>query len=270
MRPLVGILSNRCESEEGVIQKIGEPYVCAVRDGAGAMPLLIPPSESPDIAGLLATFDGFVFSGGRSNIEPALYGAEAVPGNTLRDEARDGLTLALIRAAVQAGKPVLGICRGLQELNVALGGTLTQAVHEIPGRMDHRDPADAPIEKKYDLAHEVSIVPGGHLADLLGEKTFQVNSLHQQGIDRLADGLIIEAKASDGQTEAVSMPDAPGFVLGIQWHPEWNFAEHETAKAIFAAFGKAVKHARRDRALLAKNRAWHPSERRAKDDPKLR
>jgi putative glutamine amidotransferase len=148
--------------------------------------------------------------------------------------------LPLLRAAIAAGKPVLAICRGFQELNVALGGSLHQAVHEIPGRLDHREPQDAPPEVEYGPAHAIAIGPQGLLGRLSGMREAMTNSLHHQGIDRLAPMLMADAQAPDGQIEAVSMPRAKGFVLGVQWHPEWRWAENPLSSAIFTGFGRAL------------------------------
>jgi putative glutamine amidotransferase len=234
----VGIVCDT-EFQDGMAgHRAGDEYVGAIRDGAGALPLLIPVTPQPlPVADILATVDGLLFPGAVSNVEPSRYGGEG-PG-TMPDHARDATSLALIRAAIAAHKPVLAICRGFQELNVALGGSLHQHVHRIPGRLDHREPKDAPLEVQYASAHPVAIVPGGMLARLLGQSEIEVNSLHHQGIDRLAPGLAIEASAPDGQIEAVSLPG--GFVLGTQWHPEWRWAENPVSRVIFSAFGAAIQ-----------------------------
>jgi len=185
---------------------------------------------------ILASVDGLLFPGAVSNVEPSRYGGEG-PG-TMPDHARDATSLALIRAAIESRKPVLAICRGFQELNVALGGTLHQHVHRIPGRLDHRERPDAPVDVQYAPAHPVTLVPGGMLAGLLNQREVEVNSLHHQGIDRLAPGLVVEATAPDGQIEAISLPGS--FVLGTQWHPEWRWAENPVSRKLFSAFGSAL------------------------------
>ena len=156
-----------------------------------------------------------------------------------RNPARDATTLPLIRAAIARGLPVLAICRGIQELNVAMGGSLLQNVHDIPGRRDHRGNGEGSIEKAYGPKHTVAVT--GALARIVGADTIMVNSLHSQAIDRPGDGLIVEARAEDGTIEAVSAPNAPGFVLGLQWHPEWRYAEYPAGVAIFRAFGEACR-----------------------------
>ncbi len=218
--------------------RAGEEYVDAIRGGAGALPLLIPvgdPPLSPDE--ILARVDGLLFPGSPSNIEPARYGGEGP--RTHIDTERDATALALIRAAIAQDKPLLAICRGFQELNVALGGSLHQHLHEVPGRLDHREDPNAPLEVQYGPAHGVTLAQGGLLAKLTGETAITVNSLHGQGIDRLAPGLAIEATAPDAQIEAVSLRRR-GFVLGVQWHPEWNWSENPVSRAIFAAFGAGL------------------------------
>jgi putative glutamine amidotransferase len=238
---VVGLVTDRRIFDGMPVHQANDEYVTAVRDGAGALPLLIPSSEAPlPIADVLAAVNGLVFTGAPSNVGPSHYGLAARAGTEL-DEMRDATTLPLLRAAIAAGKPVLAICRGFQELNVALGGSLHQHVHEIPGRLDHREPQDAATRDiEYAPAHAIAVTAGGLLASLTGLSEAVVNSLHHQGIDRLAEGLAIEAVAPDGQIEAVSMPGAKGFLLGVQWHPEWAFAGNPMSRAIFAGFGEAL------------------------------
>ena len=238
---VVGLVTDRRVFDGMPVHQANDEYVTAVRDGVGALPLLIPSSEKPlPVADVLTAVDGLVFTGAPSNVAPSHYGSAARPGTEL-DEMRDATTLPLLRAAIAAGKPVLAICRGFQELNVALGGSLHQHVHEISGRLDHREPQDAATRDiEYAPAHPIAIIPGGQLARLSGLSKAMVNSLHHQGIDRLAEGLAVEAVAPDGQIEAVSMPGAKGFLLGVQWHPEWAFAGNPLSRAIFAGFGAAL------------------------------
>jgi putative glutamine amidotransferase len=239
----VGIVCDRGVHDDLPIHRAGDAYIAAIRDGAGALPLLIPALDRPlPTADLLDAFDGFVFTGAVSNVDPARYGGPAPRDPSLRDVARDDLSLPLIGAAIGAGKPVLAICRGFQELNVALGGTLHQHVHELPGRLDHREDEAAPLAVQFGPAHDIAVVPGSLLAAITGLERATVNSLHHQGIDRLAPGLHADAAAPDGQIEAVSCPEVPGFVLGVQWHPEWGWAENPLSRAIFAAFGKSLEN----------------------------
>jgi putative glutamine amidotransferase len=196
----------------------------------------------------VARLDGILLPGARTHIEPHHYGGERVLPDAPHDPRRDGMALPLLRAAVRADVPVLAICRGIQELNVALGGSLHQRLHETPGRLDHRSPKGA-IEVRYaHAAHPVSFMPGGYFAQLGGVDTLVVNSLHHQGIDRLAPGLVVEATAPDGQIEAVRLAQAR-FVVGVQWHPEYRHAEEPFSRVLFAAFGDACRaYARRRRA----------------------
>jgi putative glutamine amidotransferase len=237
---VVGIVCDRRVVDGMAMHTVNDEYVTALRDGAGALPLLIPSTDTPlDIHAVLEAVDGLLFTGAPSNVAPRHYGQSAGPGTEL-DEARDATTLPLLRAAIEGGKPLLAICRGFQELNVALGGSLYQHVHEIPGRLDHREPPDASRDAEYAPAHEVTIVPDGVLAGLSGQSRAMVNSLHHQGVDQLAPSLRIEATAPDSQIEAVSMPAARAFLLGVQWHPEWKMAKDPLSRAIFAGFGAGL------------------------------
>lgn len=236
----VGIITDRRVFDGMAVHQANDEYIEAIRNGAGAFPFLIPSTGRPlNPDEILAQVDGLLFTGAPSNVAPRQYGQSARPGTEL-DEIRDATSLPLLRAAIDGGKPLLAICRGFQELNVALGGTLHQHVHEIPGRLDHREPADVSREMEYAPAHSIVIVPGGLLAQLSGQGEAMVNSLHHQGIDRLASGLRMEAHAPDGQIEAVSHPGAPGFLLGVQWHPEWRFSQDSLSLAIFRGFGASL------------------------------
>ena len=237
---IVGIVSDRRVFDGMAVHQANDEYVAAVKDGAQALPFLIPSTATPlDIAGILQAVDGLLFGGAPSNVAPHHYGAGLRPGTEL-DEIRDATTLPLLRAATEAGKPLLAICRGFQELNVALGGSLHQHVHELAGRLDHREPQNVSRDAEYAPAHSIVIAPDGVLARLSGLDKAMVNSLHHQGIDRLAPGLRVEATAPDGQIEAVSLPGSKAFLLGVQWHPEWAFAGDPLSRAIFAGFGAAL------------------------------
>ena len=221
---------------------VGEKYARAVLDAAGAAPLLIPSlADELGFDELLQRLDGLLFTGSPSNVEPHLYeGAPSAPG-TLHDPARDATTLPLIRKAVRAGVPVFGICRGFQEMNVAFGGTLHQRLHEVPGHLDHRDDETQPLEVQYGPAHDVTLEPGGVLRALAASGRIQVNSLHNQGIDRLGAELAVEARAPDGVIEAFRVRDAQRFALAVQWHPEWKVMSNPFSRALFAAFGQASR-----------------------------
>jgi putative glutamine amidotransferase len=236
----IGLICDSKREDGMTSHRAGDEYVRAVRDALGALPFLIPASDPPtDPFAILAQLDGLLVPGAPSNVAPRHYGSEAREG-TLLDEARDAVSLPLIRAAIAAGMPMLCICRGFQELNVALGGSLEQHVHELPGGLDHREDESAPLPAQYAQAHGVSITPGGMLERLVGKKEMRVNSLHHQGIARLAPGLFVEARAPDGLIEAVSLPGAKSFLLGVQWHPEWDYAEDPVSGAIFAGFARAL------------------------------
>jgi putative glutamine amidotransferase len=238
--PVVGLVCDRAEDDGMPVHQAHDEYIVAVRDGAGALPLLIPATDAAlDSGAVLQAVDGLLFTGAISNVAPAHYGAVARPGTAL-DAPRDATSLPLLRAAIARGVPVLAICRGFQELNVALGGSLHQHVHEVPGRLDHREDLSAHRSQQYGPAHPVRIAPGSLLAGITGMTEAMVNSLHSQGVDRLAPGLAADAVAPDGQIEAVSFPGAKGFLLGVQWHPEWQWAENPVSRAIFRAFGAAL------------------------------
>ncbi|MGD0142864.1 MAG: gamma-glutamyl-gamma-aminobutyrate hydrolase family protein [Rhizomicrobium sp.] len=240
--PVVGIICDRRMLGAHPFHVAGEKYISAVRDAAGALPVLIPVLEPPiPPSELLASIDGLLFTGSPSNVSPSRYGGPGPREGVLQDENRDATALPLLEAAIAAGTPILCLCRGFQELNVALGGTLFQHVHEIAGRSDHRENKHAPLDEQYAPAHEVQVRDGGLLSQIVGERTFKVNSLHSQGIDRLAARLHADAVAPDGTVEAVSIPQARGFALGLQWHPEWRWAENPVSREIFSAFGTALR-----------------------------
>ncbi|MBI3675917.1 MAG: gamma-glutamyl-gamma-aminobutyrate hydrolase family protein [Proteobacteria bacterium] len=240
--PIVGIPCDHRMLGSHPFHIAGEKYIAAVREGAGAVPLLIPVLANPiSTDEILASVDGLLFTGSPSNVSPKHYGGHAPRDGVLQDEHRDATTLPLLEAAIANGTPVICLCRGFQELNVAFGGTLFQHVQEVPGRSDHREDKHASLDVQYGPAHDVHVNAGGLLAKIAGEKSFQVNSLHSQGIDRIAPSLHADAIAPDGTIEAVSMPGAKGFLLGVQWHPEWRWRESEVSRKIFSAFGGAVR-----------------------------
>ena len=216
-------------------------YVAAVADGAGCAPLIIPAlGDATDIEALLAVADGVMLTGSPSNVHAGLYGEELLDPSLPLDPARDATTLPLIRAAIQRGIPLLSICRGFQEVNVALGGTLHQAVHEVAGMADHREQKGQTLEEQYAASHRVLLEAGGSMARILGGVSeIMVNSLHGQGINRLAPSLAVEARADDGLVEAYRVKDAIGFTLAVQWHPEWRLSENSDSIKLFSAFGEA-------------------------------
>ena len=240
-RPLIGIPADRRMVGAQPFYMVGEKYARAVLDAAGAAPLLIPAlAEELRFDELLERLDGLLFTGSPSNVEPQRYqGPPSAPG-TLHDPARDATTLPLILRAVEAGVPVFGICRGFQEMNVAFGGTLHQKLHEVPGHLDHRDDESQPLEVQYGPAHDVTLEPGGVLRSLGSTDLLRVNSLHSQGIERLGEGLAVEARAPDGVIEAFRVRASRRFALAVQWHPEWRVMSNPFSRALFAAFGQAA------------------------------
>lgn len=243
-RPIVGIVCDHRMVGSHPFHVAGEKYIAAARDGAGALPVLIPVLPEPIAPDeILESIDGLLFTGSPSNVSPRRYGGPSPRHGVMQDEHRDATTLPLLEAAIAAGAPTLCICRGFQELNVAFGGTLHQHVQEVPGRMDHRENDGDPLEVRYGPAHEVRVAQEGLLATILSRRAFPVNSLHSQGIDRLAPRLHADASAPDGTIEAVSMPDAKGFLLGVQWHPEWRWHDNPVSREIFSAFGDALRQA---------------------------
>jgi putative glutamine amidotransferase len=237
--PLVGLPAcRRTVHETRLIHSVGERYIQTVVNVAHCLPVLIPAIGAQlDICELLDTLDGLLLTGSGSNVEPDRYGGEPSKEGTLHDPARDATTLPLIGEAIRRDLPILAICRGIQELNVALGGTLHQRVQELPGAVDHRYSKETPEEKR---GHEVALTPGGLLAGLAGATRVKVNSRHGQAIDRVAPRLRVEAVAPDGLIEAVVLPEAR-FVVGVQWHPEDMAKENAFSRALFDAFAAACR-----------------------------
>jgi putative glutamine amidotransferase len=205
--------------------------------------LILPAlGEEMDWETVLKLADGVMLTGSPSNVHPDFFGQSVLDPSLPLDPARDATTLPLIRMAIQQGIPLLAVCRGTQEVNVALGGTLHQAVHEVDGFMDHREDKTAPIEVQYAPAHSINIIPNGRIAHILeGMTEMMVNSVHGQGIDKLAPGLLVEAVADDGLVEAYSVASASGFTLAMQWHPEWQITTNPYSMKLFAAFGAACR-----------------------------
>ncbi|KQW36637.1 gamma-glutamyl-gamma-aminobutyrate hydrolase family protein [Rhizobacter sp. Root404] len=223
----------------------GKKYVDAVRL-AGCQPLIVPSAAPDELDALLDLADGVLLTGSQSNVHPSHFAEDVRDPSLPLDADRDAWTLPLIPRTLERGIPLFAICRGFQEANVALGGSLHQAVQDVPDRHDHRAPKDAPAEVQYGLAHDVLVQPGGVLARVLEEPRIRVNSVHGQGVNRLANGLRVEALAPDGLVEAFSVATAPGFNLSVQWHPEWQAARNPVSVRLFKAFGAACA-AYRDR-----------------------
>ncbi len=232
---------------------LGHKYVDALRDQAGCLPIPLPATGHEDLEAYLALADGVLLTGSPSNVHPSNFGQNIHDTSLPLDAERDKATLPLIRRVIELGMPLLAICRGLQEVNVALGGTLHQAVQEIEGRDDHRGAkgkVDANKEETYAPAHPINIVDRSCLAGIIGAPSIVVNSVHGQGIDRIAQGLRTEALAPDGQIEAVSIEAHRGFNLALQWHPEWRAWENPDSIKIFTAFGDACRAWRKQKYSL--------------------
>jgi putative glutamine amidotransferase len=242
-KPLVAVSTDHRQIDGAhVWHMTPSTYVDAVLAVSGAMPVLVPSfGTALPVADLLAQVDGIVMTGSRSNVHPSLYGLEPSAAHEPYDERRDATTLPLIRAAIAGGVPLLAICRGFQELNVALGGTLDTEIQTLPGRADHRAPEHPDIDARYAIRQGVTIVAEGCLGRVLGPGEIRVNSLHRQGIAHLSPRLAIEAVAPDGTIEAVSVEDAPAFAVGVQWHPEYWASDDAPSRRLFEAFGDAVR-----------------------------
>ncbi|WP_288118163.1 gamma-glutamyl-gamma-aminobutyrate hydrolase family protein [Thiomonas sp.] len=250
--PLVAVSTDLKNLAGHPTYAVAQKYADPILELAGCLPLLLPSfGDRLPVEALLDTVHGLLFTGSPSNIEPHHYGATLDNPASPADPARDATTLPLIRAAIARGVPVFGICRGFQEINVALGGTLLQEVHNTAGYADHREDETESIADQYGPAHPVTAVPGSLLERVVGASTWNVNSLHGQGIKTLAPDLLAQAHAPDGLIEAYVHRKAPGFLLAVQWHPEWQAARNPVSRAIFAAFGDACReHANRNRERL--------------------
>ena len=227
---------------------VGEKYLTAIIEGVEGYPLSFP-ALGPvlDPAALLDQVDGVLFTGSPSNVAVHHYEGTADRDDSPQDPGRDSITLPLIRAALERQVPIFNICRGFQELNVALGGTLDTHIHDAEGRMDHRAPENKPYDELYKAVHKVGFLPGGKFARILGKAETMVNSLHWQGIARPAERIVVEGRAEDGVIEAVSIKDHAGFCLGTQWHPEYRARENADSMALFKAFGDACRARRQQR-----------------------
>ncbi len=241
-KPVIGVPADRRTIEPHPYHVGGEKYLQALIDGASALPVLIPVlAEHLDVEDILDSVDGILLTGSMTNVEPHRYGGEPSAPGTLHDPHRDALTLPLAERAIEKGIPLFAVCRGFQELNVVLGGTLHQKVHEVPGYHDHRENPDDPLDVQYGPSHSVTLVEGGLLCELAGTTSLTVNSLHSQGVARLAKGVTVEAIADDGLIEAFRVDGATAFALAVQWHPEWRITENEFSMAMFGAFGAACR-----------------------------
>jgi putative glutamine amidotransferase len=247
-KPVVGVIGNTHVVENRFpAQLCGERNLRAVADVTGALPMMFAGTpEITDIDALLDTVDGILLTGARANVHPTRFGVEPHPAHEPYDNHRDALALALVEACVARGVPLLGVCRGFQEMNVAFGGTLHPEIRELPGRINHRMPRLENGEIHPDPLvifadrHDVALTPGGAFATLLGTETIRVNSLHGQGIDVPGKRVVVEGVADDGTIEAIRIADAPGFALGVQWHAEYDPQQNPVNRKLFQAFGAAL------------------------------
>jgi putative glutamine amidotransferase len=257
-RPVIGIIATTHLAENRFpAQRVGERNLWAVTEVANAMPIMFAGAPHlTEIDELLQMVDGILLTGGRANVHPTRFGAEPNANYDPYDERRDDLALALTRTCVERGVPILGICRGLQEMNVAFGGTLHPEIRELPGRVNHRMPRleNGEIHPDQDVVfgdrHEVRLVRDGTFARLIGREIIRVNSLHGQGILEPGQRIVVEGVADDGTIEAIRIADAPGFALGVQWHAEYDPQKNPINRALFQAFGEAV--------AARKRSAWPP------------
>lgn len=241
MKPIVAVTTDIKELDDYTWHATPEQYLRAALEVADVIPLLVPCfGDKLDLNSLLARVDGVLITGSRSNVHPSHYGMTPTEHHEPFDERRDATSLPLIRRAVELGVPLLAICRGIQELNVAMGGTLATEIQERAGSMDHRGHGATPDER-FGLKHTVQIKPSSCLAGVLGAQEITVNSVHRQGISELAPRLQVEAVAPDGTVEAVSVIDAPGFAIGVQWHPEYWASRDAASRRIFEAFGESAR-----------------------------
>jgi putative glutamine amidotransferase len=241
MKPLIGIsCCTKLFGPHGMPNHAAsDTYIRATDQVVGGVPVLVPANGEADIETLLSRLDGLILTGSRSNVQPALYGGPPHAEGTPEDAKRDAVTLPLIRAAVAMGLPVLAICRGLQEFNVAMGGSLHQRLQDMPDRMDHTSVMSPNRRVSTGKAHSMRLTPGCWLHRLAGSTEIAVNSLHNQGIDRLAPGLVADGVAPDGTIEAVHAVSA-GFAVGVQWHPEYDWDRDDVSRRIFELFGQVV------------------------------
>jgi putative glutamine amidotransferase len=252
-RPVIGVIGNtRLIEDRFTVQMVGETNLRAVAEVSGALPMMFAGTpDITDVGSLLETVDGILLTGARANVHPTRFGAEAHPKHEPYDERRDELALGLVEICVARGIPLLGICRGLQEMNVAFGGTLHPEIRELPGRENHRMPRleNGEIHPDQEVIfgerHAVRLTPGGAFARMLGREIIRVNSLHGQGILDPGERIVIEGVADDGTIEAIRIADAPGFALGVQWHAEYDPQRNPINRALFQAFGEAVSARKR-------------------------
>jgi len=238
--PIVGIICDREIIGPHAFHIAGDKYIQAIVNASNCLPILIPAlAESTCFDQLLKSLDGILLTGGYSMVDPLNYQKEGAEAGTKLDIARDGTSLPLVRLAIDKGIPLLGICRGFQEMNVALGGTLHQKLHENGHYNEHREDNNLSLAEQYSASHQVNLTQDGQFTKILNTDAIEVNSLHTQGIEKLASGLTIEAFADDGLVEAFSVDSAQTFAMAVQWHPEWQYENNKNSIKLFNAFGQA-------------------------------
>jgi len=242
LKPLVAISTDVRQFENYTWHAAPSQYLEAAIAGAEVTPVLVPSfGDRLDLDRLLDSVDGVMMTGSKSNVHPSLYGEEATEANGPYDMDRDATTLPLIRKAIERGVPLLAICRGIQEMNVALGGSLAAEIQEREGALDHRAPVSDKQDERFAIRQKIAIKPGSCLAGVFGAGEVMVNSVHRQAVERLGNRLQVEAVAEDGTVEAVSVKDSPAFAVGVQWHPEYWVKSDSASARVFKAFGDAVR-----------------------------
>ena len=241
-KPVVGIIANSfLIDDQYPVQSTGKMNVEAIAQVADAVPVIVPSLPGfTDIREIMEVCDGFLFTGGRPNVHAEEYGHVHTDAHGTFDRDRDRIVLPLIRACVDIGQPVLGVCRGFQEFNVAMGGTLHPEIRDIPGRINHRMPLEGTIDDKFAHRHLVHLTSGSPFSHIFGSDEVLVNSLHGQGIEEPGKRVVVDGYAPDGTAEAISIENAPGFALAVQWHPEYNAANDLVSRPLFKAFGEAL------------------------------
>ena len=242
-RPVIGIIGNaQMIFDDYPTHAVGTMNSAAIAGVSGCMPLIIPTDPAfVSTSELMDTCDGFLFTGGRANVHPSYYGEDATDAHGDFDLDRDAVAIPLIKACVAAGQPILGVCRGYQEVAVAMGATLHPEIRDLPGRDNHRMPPDGTLDEKFELRHDVTFTKGGMFHKVMGEQVVMTNSLHGQGIKETGPRVVIDGRAPDGTPEAIYIADAKGYTMCVQWHPEWNAAGDPVSRPLFESFGEAAR-----------------------------
>jgi len=239
VRPVIGVIGCSKPLEGEIATTVKARYLDAVANHADAIPLIVPSfSRASDVSAIVGRLDAILLTGSTSNISPHHFGSDA--GREPFDAQRDETSIALVHAAQSANIPIIGICRGLQEINVALGGTLADHRDADEVSVEHHAPADVSLEEMFNHFHEVDVAPGSLLSNITGSQNLSVNSVHFQTIARLGDGLRIEATAPDNAIEAISSRDGHS-IFAVQWHPEWRPETRPHDLAIWRHIGNLAR-----------------------------